>query len=154
MSASSLGLPSRRAKELRLVHAWGRAAGEPIVRRTEIRVRRGVLEIDVTDRTWSETLIELAPRLAARLAGQCPGLGLRRYRIRCSELTDGRVVSGAIGEAEVGPTGVAVGEATTRRSRPRHDGAPATSDPALRLQSVMERYLERGAENRAGFQKP
>jgi len=90
-----MGLPLARARELAASAAWRRAAGEAIARRTpSVRLVRGVLEVELEDAAWSATLAELAPELAARLAGADPALKLKRLRLRAR----GEVVA----EADVG----------------------------------------------------
>lgn len=136
------------------MRAWEKIAGEPIARRTEVRVRRGVLEIDIMDASWAETLAELAPRLASRLAGACPDLALRRFRMRCEGSAGGKPVTGAIVEPETWVPGVPTGRPAPSRFGRRHDSTPATGDPARRLRSVMERYLQRAGAARSRVQKP
>jgi len=77
-----LDLPARRSRELLLALGWLRVAGEGIARHARpVRVRRGVLEIEVRDRRWAETLRELLPGLTGRLAAACPELGVRKFRL-------------------------------------------------------------------------
>lgn len=82
VGAVALGLPERLARDLELQHAWRRAAGEAVARRLVPEgVRRGVLELRVEDPRWLPTARALAPRLAARIARDAPGLGVKRLRL-------------------------------------------------------------------------
>jgi hypothetical protein len=79
-----IGLSAKRSRELRLGLAWRRVAGEAVTRRACVRaVVRGTLIVDLldADRSWAETIIELLPRLAGRLALSHPDLGVRRCRL-------------------------------------------------------------------------
>jgi len=70
------------AKELRVAAAWSSAAGAVIARRAEaVRLRAGVLEVEIADPAWGETLAALLPRLAARVAARDPDLGIARCRL-------------------------------------------------------------------------
>jgi Dna[CI] antecedent DciA-like protein len=76
--AGRLGL----AKDLRLAAAWSSAAGEGIVRQVSgLRLRAGVLEVEVADRAWAGTLAALLPRLARAVAARDPDLGVVRCRL-------------------------------------------------------------------------
>lgn len=82
LPAAKLGLGSRRTRELVLGRAWREAAGEAIARRAPAeRITRGVLVVRVPDGNWADTLIDLLPRLAARLAALHPELGVSRFRL-------------------------------------------------------------------------
>lgn len=77
-----LGLPARRSRELKLALAWAGVAGEAIARRAPaVRVRRGVLEVEAEDPGWAETIQEMMPELACRLAESHPELGIRNWRL-------------------------------------------------------------------------
>jgi predicted nucleic acid-binding Zn ribbon protein len=77
-----LELPSARRRQLQVALSWQRVAGELIARRAPaLGVRRGVLEVRVPHEGWEATLHDLIPVLAARLATQCPALGIRRVRL-------------------------------------------------------------------------
>ena len=81
-----LGLPAKRTRDLQLALGWLRVAGEGIARHARaLRVRRGVLEIEVRDGRWAETLRELLPQLTGRLAKACPELGVRKFRLLQAE---------------------------------------------------------------------
>ena len=76
--AARLGL----AKELRLAAAWSTAAGEAIARQVSgLRLRAGVLEVEVADPAWAGTLAALLPRLAREVALRDPDLGVARCRL-------------------------------------------------------------------------
>ena len=76
--AARLGL----AKELRLAAAWSAAAGEGIARQVSaLRLRAGVLEVEVADRAWAEALATLLPRIARGVAARDPDLGVARCRL-------------------------------------------------------------------------
>jgi predicted nucleic acid-binding Zn ribbon protein len=81
LSVRELGLPVQRARELVSCAAWRRVAGEAIASRTSVRIRRGVLEIRVSDEHWAATLTDLIPRIAGRLAADYPDLGVRKFRL-------------------------------------------------------------------------
>jgi hypothetical protein len=55
-----------------------------------VRVRRGVLEIEAEDLRWAETMQEMMPRRARRLAESHPELGIRKWRL----LHEGEVMGG------------------------------------------------------------
>jgi hypothetical protein len=77
-----LDLPARRARDLRLQAAWLGAAGEAIAARVRaVRIRRGVLELVADDPVWTRQIVDLLPRLAARLARAEPALGVVRFRL-------------------------------------------------------------------------
>lgn len=77
-----LGLPARRASDLRLQAAWLEAAGDALAARVRpVRIRRGVLELAVDDPAWARQVADLIPRLAVRLVRAAPGLGVRRFRV-------------------------------------------------------------------------
>jgi predicted nucleic acid-binding Zn ribbon protein len=81
-----LGLPARRSRDLHLALAWIRVAGEAIARHARaMRVRRGVLEVEVLDPRWMATMKELMPRLTGRLTAACPELRVRKYRLLDAE---------------------------------------------------------------------
>jgi hypothetical protein len=73
-----LGLPARRGRELKLALAWAGVAGEPFsLGRSEVRIRRGVLEVEAERSAGPEMM----PRLARRLVESDPELGIRRWRL-------------------------------------------------------------------------
>jgi hypothetical protein len=79
---AELGLPSKRSKELTLGLAWTRVAGEAISRSAPAAgIRRGTFEVEVAEGRWAETMIEMMPRLASRLASEHPELGIRKWRL-------------------------------------------------------------------------
>jgi hypothetical protein len=86
VGASSLGLPTRLAKDLELARAWRRVAGDAVARRLVPEgIRRGVLELRVDDPRWFPTARALAPRLAFRMAREAPDLGVQRLRLIAGE---------------------------------------------------------------------
>ncbi len=83
MSPAELELPAARVRELLLVRAWSRAAGEALARRTvAVRVQRGVLEVELPDRRWAVALEGRLEELARRVASEAPDLRIRRFRAR------------------------------------------------------------------------
>jgi predicted nucleic acid-binding Zn ribbon protein len=77
-----LGLPRKQGRELLLAVGWRRVAGEAIARQARaVRVYRGTLEVEASDRRWRETLRTLLPTLAGRLAAAVPGLKIRKCRL-------------------------------------------------------------------------
>lgn len=77
-----LGLPGKQGKDLLLAVGWRRIAGEALARQAPaVRVYRGVLEVDATDRRWRETMRRLLPVLAGRLAATVPSLKIRKCRL-------------------------------------------------------------------------
>jgi hypothetical protein len=112
-------------------------------------VRRGVLEVETTDRRWAEALRDLLPELAGRLAAAYPEL-----RIRACRLYEG-------GQAEKKPPRLPLrapepDSGTTPAGSARRRGVvvdAASSDVSAspeerreRLVAVMKRYLERTGE--------
>jgi predicted nucleic acid-binding Zn ribbon protein len=77
-----LGLPKGRTNDLQLALAWKRVAGDAIARHAmALRVRRGVLEVEVQEGRWAATVRDLMRRLTGRLAAACPELGVRKFRL-------------------------------------------------------------------------
>jgi len=77
-----LGLPGKHGQELLLAVGWRRVAGAALARNARaVRVFRGVLEIEATDRRWRETVRPLLPVLAGRLAATAPALKIRKCRL-------------------------------------------------------------------------
>jgi hypothetical protein len=125
-----LGLGPARARELVLRAMWDRAAGPAIARRAFIvGVKRGVLELAVEDERWVEMLEPLLPRLAGRLAGLCPEVKIRRFRL---------------GRAAATPVEPSPPPAATPPAR-RAPGAAArpTGSWAERLERARDRCLRR-----------
>jgi hypothetical protein len=133
-----LGLSSARTSELVLTRAWREAAGEAIARRAPAeRIRRGVLELRVPDGNWAEALIELLPRLAARLATSHPELGVVRFRLlRQGRYEPSRPERLPEAEEPFAPTH----EDSAASNEAEGDGAAPIAE---RLQRAMERYLAR-----------
>lgn len=139
-----VGLPAREARRLRIEHAWARAAGEAVGRRARASdVKRGILEIDVDDRTWLVELRPLLPRVVARIAREFPELGVRKFRLRL----EGSVLEGArpvVSDEAAEPPGTA--------PAPRSFEGEETPRPATvtegDLLEIARRYLERGRERR------
>jgi len=77
-----IGMPRRRALELRLHHAWMQIAGAELSDRIRpVRVVRGCLELECLDSKWSAALKSVLPGLVADLAHADKGLGIRKFRI-------------------------------------------------------------------------
>jgi hypothetical protein len=142
LPADQLGLPRAHGKKLVLAAAWRRVAGAAIARHARaIGIRRGVLEIAFDDERWLEALKAAIPRVAARLARDCPELGVRRLRLR----REGREFPDRptplpieADEREVPPADTPAAD-----SRLEQEAALTTGDQAARLASAMERYLRR-----------
>jgi hypothetical protein len=80
--AHALGVSAARAKDLELQVAWRQVAGPAIVRHAPaISLRRGVLELAITDPTWRPAIERLLPELGARLAREHPAVGVTRFRL-------------------------------------------------------------------------
>lgn len=77
----ALGLSAIRAKDLELQAAWRRVAGPAIGRRAKVvGLRRGVLELAISEPTWRRALENLLPELGARFSRHYPELGVQRFR--------------------------------------------------------------------------
>jgi hypothetical protein len=77
-----VGMPRRRALELRLHHGWRQIAGPELAERLRpVRVVRGCLELECTDTQWSSALSAVLPGLVRDLAEADSGLGIRKFRI-------------------------------------------------------------------------
>jgi hypothetical protein len=145
--ADQIGLARARGVELVLAAVWREVAGEAIARRTRtLRVRRGVLEVEVSDDRWLETLRPLIPRLAGRLASLRPELRVRRFRLRGQGRKAGEGASPIAApqdnaQASVGPSARGGGPQAVGESSP---GAVTPE----RLEAVMERYLRRSVARR------
>jgi hypothetical protein len=80
--AEALGLRASRARQLEIEAAWRRVAGSSLAERAPvIALRRGVLEIEVSDPAWRRALRHLLPELGARFAREHPALGVTRFRL-------------------------------------------------------------------------
>lgn len=137
-----LGLPGTRARELVLTRVWESVAGPVLAAHARaVRVRRGVLEIEVAHGRWSETLIEMLPGLATRVSRVCPELGVRKFRLRrpdSDQLETAQPIDDQIGNS-----------APVEPQEP-----PAPRDRAIevvearpleeRLKELARRYVERG----------
>jgi len=139
LPADQLGVPRARGRELVLDRAWRQVAGEAVARRAVARrVVRGVLEVEVDDERWVETLGHLVPRLAGRLAARYPELRVRKFRLILDR-----------SRALPRPQSVEAVDETPPSPEPRPPAESAALDqpsdvaPAERLTRVMERYLER-----------
>jgi hypothetical protein len=137
-----LGLPAGRTRELQLALAWREIAGEAVARRAPaLRVRRGVLEVEVREEAWRRTMLDVLPALAGRLAARHPDLRITRYRM----------ISGQAGGAE--PAQPVPSLPDRREPEPANSaGAAPPGDggvraPALDIREVMARYLARGGSH-------
>jgi len=80
--AYALGLSATRAKDLELQAAWRHVAGPAITRHAPaIALRRGVLELAISDPAWRPAIERLLPELGARLAREHPEVGVARFRL-------------------------------------------------------------------------
>ena len=146
---SEMGLPASRARELQLAQAWREIAGEAVARRAPaLRVRRGVLEVEVREELWRRTLRDVLPGLAGRLAARHPDLRIVRYRM----------ISGVADTPEPAHP-VALDPEIPERPRvkaaaavlPKEERQPG---PGADIREVMERYLARGGRRRRATQSP
>jgi len=138
-----LGLPAARTRELQLALAWREIAGEAVARRAPaLRVRRGVLEVEIREEAWRRTMVDVLPGLAGRLAARHPALHITRYRM---------VSSGQAGSAE--PAHPLPSVPDRREPAPVKSAGAARTDedrppaPALDIRDVMARYLARGGSH-------
>jgi predicted nucleic acid-binding Zn ribbon protein len=133
-SLAAEGMPRKRVRELLLAEAWRRVAGDALSRRAEAEaVRRGVLEIRVTDPRWIDPLTEMIPRLAARLAQRYPELAVKRFRLRVEGEESGPQPLPSVPPVEP--------------EAPRATVAPAEpAPPGDRLETVASRYLAKVRE--------
>jgi len=149
LPAHGLGLPVGRAKELRLAHAWRRIAGETMARHARARrVLRGILEVEVDERSWYDAVEPLLGSLARELAETCPELGIRRYRLL-------RADARSLPEPSPLPN-VALRrrEAPSAPGRAHAEVVPEVpTDPLERLRRLGRRYEARAHDRRPG-QKP
>ena len=128
LPAERLGLSARRVRELELIRAWRRVAGQrwgALAR--PIRVRRGSLELELFTaepglrQELEQNLGQLVPELARRL----PALRIQRIRVADAQ---GRAAAGSAGGR-----------------RPEEDErfeAPGSERPRP-LRELAERYLAR-----------
>ena len=138
LSPRGMGLPIGRARELRAAHAWISVAGEAVARRARAWVQRGVLEVEVAEPVWHQTLEPMLPELAWRLAAAYPELGVVRYRLRTPVTTKLPPARSLPADAPELPTG---GGPEATRPEPR----TGKGDLRKRLESLGQRYLERSA---------
>jgi hypothetical protein len=138
-----LGVSERRAAELRLAAAWRACAGPALAgHATAVNVRRGVLEVVLTDAGWAATVAELLPRLAGRIAHRHPRLGVRRCRLTVE-------AEGVMHRSETFELSDVTGDLPARpetidRGAPSAD-PPVADGSAERLGRLAERYLDRAA---------
>jgi len=138
----SAGLPAREARKLLVERAWSDAAGEGIARRARaLDVKRGILEIEVTERAWARELAPLLPRIASRIARGFPELGVRKFRVRMGE---------EVLAAPAAPPAVSgeSAEAPPRRREPEEPSPAAFTEGDLL--DLARRYLARAEERRRG----
>jgi hypothetical protein len=143
-----LGVPAARAKELVLMRAWTAVAGEGIARRAPARrIHRGVLEIEVPDEAWARELAGLVPRLAGRLSGRFPALGVKRFRLLVAG--EGRKPEArAVPELPPEELEAAAPGEETREADTVGESAPSDEEPSEtgqvldRLEELMESYLD------------
>ncbi len=144
VEVDSLGLTGSRSRQLALATAWREVAGEEVAARAQaIRVLRGVLEIDVADPRWAETLAPMIPRLAGRLVARHPGLGVKKFRVLRGA---GRKDPAQPVESDDEP---APPETRLRTETAEPRAAIPGGDVGQRLEALMRNYLQRG-----GDQKP
>jgi hypothetical protein len=151
------GLPSAATRRLRLALAWRRVAGAVLARQAPaLGVRRGVLEVAARDARWAETLNELLPELAARIAEAHPELRVRRCRV-VTEEADGPRLGAVLPLGAVGPDRTPPPRAARSRvdARPPAGIPAAGSTPELRERlGELERRLSRQGGKRRAPQKP
>lgn len=144
-SPERLSFSATRLRDLQLALAWARVAGATLATRAPLRgFRRGVLEVEVPDARWADTLRDLLPGLAGRIAATHPELGIRRCRV----ILAGQAPSPS---AEAVPVVVAAAgrPAAARDVRTQESPArtaPSAGSPLERLRALGERYLQRGSE--------
>jgi len=136
-----MGLPTTKARELLLAHAWTELAGEAMARRATAVIRRGVLEVEVEEPSWRAALESLLPELAARLARAYPELGVRRYRLRWPGEA-GPPPPHALPAVEPTPATSSPLSRSSSTARPEPPAEPLER----RLEALRERYLERVAK--------
>jgi predicted nucleic acid-binding Zn ribbon protein len=110
VGAEQLDLPASRRSELGLAAAWLRVAGERLVQHApQVAVRRGVLEVQVRNEAWIDTLRQLLPTLVERMAEACPGRGITSARLR-------PIGQGPADSSRTGTSAVATCDALSRTS--------------------------------------
>lgn len=135
-----LGFPERRSKELRLAHAWRRVAGEPLASRARAtRVVRGVLHIHVEDPRWAPVVRRVLPRLAGRLSGSFPELGVKKLRLEIKDAGEPSCTRTVAPEPPDAPGGSARVEGRSRESSRAGKPRPA-------IEELANRYMERARE--------
>jgi len=138
LPADRIGLSARRSSQLTLIGAWARVAGSRLAARaTPDGVRGGVLELRLTedDETWTRTLLDCVPTLAAAIATAHPRLGIRTVRLVAP---DG---SGAGPELPLATAGEATLDRDLASSRSRRKQEAEVQPPCL--ERIMSAYLER-----------
>ncbi len=147
MKVDSLGLPGSRSRQLELVSAWRAVAGEEVAARARaIRVLRGVLEIEVADPRWADTLAPMIPRLAGRLTARHPALGVKKFRILRGA---GRKDPAEPVESVAPGDDSEVSDPPLRTEAAEPSANVTSGDVGERLDALMRNYLRRG-----GDQKP
>ncbi len=144
VKVDGLGLPGSRSRQLELALAWREVAGDDVAARAQaVRVLRGVLEIEVADPRWADTLAPMIPLLAGRLTARHPGLGVKKFRL----LRGGgrKEPAKSVEPVEAGDEPV---EIPSRSHRETAEPGPEM-DVGERLEALMRDYLGRG-----GDQKP
>jgi hypothetical protein len=159
-----LGFPSRRAQELTLFQAWEKVAGKSLARHAVVLgVRRGVLTVQASQRSWYDAVEPLLPQLAARLAVTEPRLGIKKFRLGMAgtdEVSEPQVVPEYVREETqvLGGDLVDAPEEGTQAARraqlmQRESEGPEEQQPTLtrdelkdKLEAVARRYVERTTE--------
>lgn len=138
LGPEGLGLAGKRARDLALADAWGRAAGPALSRRIEaVRVTKGILVLRAPDRRWAEALAAQIGELAGRLALEAPGLAVRRVKV----ILVGQESGESVLEVEIG-AGPGSSPSPVRRGPARGDEGKAAATPAAEpLERLAERYL-------------
>jgi hypothetical protein len=144
--ATDLDLPRSRALSLELLECWRRFAGDAVSRHTiGIAVRRGVLEVPVSEPSWARVLRTLLPGLARKVATELPVLGVHSWRLRV-EGTRRRDEPTRISTSEEiappesgGVVDVQAKPSTTVTESARTGGG----SPATHLRAIAELYLDR-----------
>jgi len=137
-----IDLPARKALDLCLAHAWRLVAGEALASRAPAgRVSRGVLHIHVDDPRWAPVVRRVLPRLAGRLAGRFPELGVKKLRLRIGGADETSRAQTVVPDPP-GPSPAAPAPRSTKLHHRTQESSPPLG-AGVGIEDLADRYMER-----------
>jgi hypothetical protein len=144
-----LGLKRAQTRRLEAALAWREVAGVTLSRGVRIELARGLLDVVAPTAEVQAVLETVAGEIAGRMTVRCPGLGIRRWRVRLAGEEGGR--SRAVRPADPSATAkredtppCGGGEAVVGPDRePETRPVPDTAELVSRLRAASLRMLAR-----------